>query len=178
MEKDNSNIIENAEYLNAGCGTIRYKNTVNMDIAANPLTIPDVVGSVLKIPFADEKFKGVIFSHVLEHLLIREHRIALCEIRRVLKPKGTVYIEVPDFDMVLKHYINNFQGKKEYWYQCIYGREDYASDVHKSGISEQYLTDLLFDCGFTNLKWIDIPKQHAIIAVVAEKADEIPRGKI
>jgi predicted SAM-dependent methyltransferase len=164
--------LETAEFLNAGCGTTRFDNCINLDVAANPLTTVDIIGSVLKIPFPKERFKGVIFSHVLEHLLIREHRVALCEINRVLKPQGTLYLEVPNFEKSMEYYLSNFQGRADYWYQCIYGREDYASDIHKSGIGERYLTDLLFDSGFANLKWIAIPEEYAILAVVAQKANE------
>ena len=165
-------------YINIGCGTVRFEDCINMDIAQNPLVDLDVVGSVLAIPFGKEVFKGVIFSHVLEHLFKREHAKALYEIRRVLKPEGTVYIEVPDFTLATQYFLENRKGRRDYWYMCVYGREDYESDVHKSGITEQYLTDLLFDCGFTKLKWADIDKEEAILAVIATKAEEMPKGRL
>jgi len=166
------------EYLNAGCGTVSFDNCINMDLIKTKLVNSDVIGSVLDIPFRDNSFKGVIFAHVLEHLFKREHRRALLEIRRVLKDDGKVYIEVPDFELALKYFLENFRGRKEYWYMCVYGREDYASDVHKSGITEQYLTDLLFLCGYGHLEWVDISKEEALMAVVATKLKELPSGKI
>jgi SAM-dependent methyltransferase len=171
-------LLNTAEYLNAGCGLVRYDNCVNMDIADNPLVNIDIVGTVLDIPFRGERFKGVILSHVLEHLNKKDHVKCLSEIHRVLKPEGTVYIEVPDFIKALQFYLDNFQGRQDYWYMCIYGRDAYSSDVHRSGISEQYLTDLLFDCGFRHLKWVEINKDSALLAVTATKTDELLGNKI
>src|SRR3990172_9594777 len=163
-------LLEEAEYLNAGCGTVRYDNCINMDIVKNAYVDADIVGSVLSIPFPAERFKGVIFSHVLEHVSRNEHKLALLEIRRVLKQDGTLYVEVPDFELALQYYLSNKRGRKDYWYQCIYGRNEYNSDQHKSGLSEQYLTDLLFETGFSNLRWIDIDKEEAILAVMVKRA--------
>jgi predicted SAM-dependent methyltransferase len=170
MDKE---LLENAEYLNVGCGTVRFNNCINMDIADNPLVKADIIGNVLHIPFPDKRFKGVIFAHVLEHILKREHQLAMIELRRVLTEGGTIYIEVPDFRRSLQFYLDNYRGNEEYWYQCIFGREDYSSDVHRSGITERYLTDLLFDCGFKNLKWLEIPKEQAILGVIAERSEEV-----
>ncbi len=169
--------IDLAEYLNVGCGTVRMNNCINMDIAKNVFVDVDIVGSVLAIPFPAERFKGIIFSHVLEHLSKAEHKTALLEIRRVLKPKGTLYIEVPDFPVAIKYYLTNYKGRRDYWYQCIYGRETYTGDTHKSGISEQYLTDLLFELGYAHLKWIDIGQEQAILGVIAQK-DSLPEIRI
>lgn len=165
-------------YINIGCGTVTFDDCVNMDIADNPLVDAQVIGSVLDIPFEDETFRGVLFCHVLEHLFKREHRRALLEIRRVLKDKGTVYIEVPDLERAMFNFLANDKGRKEYWYMCIYGREDYATDVHKSGITEQYLTDLLFDCGFGKLKWMPIEKEQALLGVIATKLNDMPGERL
>lgn len=171
-------INENAEYLNAGCGRVRYPNCINMDIADNKFTQPDIVGSVCKIPFPDERFKGIIFSHVLEHLHQSEHMVAMLEIRRVLKNDGKLFLEVPDFMKACKFYYENYQGRREYWYQCIYGKKDYSTDMHLSGITEEYLTDLLFCSGFGHLKWIDDGTEEPSLIVAAEKLEKVPWGRI
>jgi SAM-dependent methyltransferase len=177
-DEEKNNLIETAEYLNAGCGDARYNNCINMDVANNPQVDVDIIGSVTSIPFPNERFKGVIFCHVLEHLYKRDHALALLEIRRVLKPNGTAYIEVPNIVVCLKYYLENYKGKKDYWYQCIYGRENYESDTHKSGVSEPYLTDLLFICGFEHLKWLALPEGSDVIAVIATKADKFLEARI
>jgi len=164
--------LDECEYLNVGCGNSRFPNCINMDIAKNKYTYVDVVGDVLNIPFPDKRFKGVIFSHVLEHLYQKKHYFAMQEIRRVLKPLGTLYLEVPDLMLVCKYFLENFQGRREYWYMCIYGRHLHEADTHKSGITQEYLTDLLFTHGFGHLKWKTRGDAEPVLIVVAEKLEK------
>jgi SAM-dependent methyltransferase len=53
------------------------------------------VGDALRLPFADHCFDVVICSEVLEH--IGPYRSVLAEIRRVLKPGGTLVASVPRY---------------------------------------------------------------------------------
>jgi SAM-dependent methyltransferase len=59
----------------------------------NPDVGPDVVGSVLALPFRDSAVDGIMCNEVLEH--VPEPSAALDEIRRVLRPGGLAYITVP-----------------------------------------------------------------------------------
>ncbi|MFZ9394853.1 MAG: class I SAM-dependent methyltransferase [Erythrobacter sp.] len=58
------------------------------------------------LPFADASFDIVIFNHVLEHVGDRPaQRKALSEIKRVLRPGGTLYLGVPNkWELVETHY--------------------------------------------------------------------------
>ena len=164
--------MEEKEYLNIGCGNTSIKNAVNMDIAKNEYANPDIVGNVLDIPFPNERFKGIILSHILEHLSLSDHSKAMLEMRRVLKPKGKLLIGVPDFEQCLKNYLENYLGQKDFWYKTIYGRGLYESDRHLCGITNEYLTDLLFTFGFGKLEWGKTDKKVASLVVLAEKAEE------
>lgn len=53
------------------------------------------VGNTRCLPFADGVFDVVICAEVLEH--IRDYRVALGEIARVLKPGGRLAVSVPRF---------------------------------------------------------------------------------
>jgi SAM-dependent methyltransferase len=80
--------------LNLGSGVHKqYANErlVNFDIA--PHDNADVVGDGERLPFRDEVFDGVLLDAVVEHLA-RPHRV-VAEVRRVLKPGGTVLAQVP-----------------------------------------------------------------------------------
>jgi SAM-dependent methyltransferase len=58
------------------------------------------------IPFANQTFDVVYNSHMLEHL-DREHALGfLNECYRVLKPGGTIRIVVPDFELLVKRYLD------------------------------------------------------------------------
>src|SRR5919204_2960475 len=81
-----------AAILNIGAGGTDYgRNVVNLDIAPAPGI--HVVGLAEALPFRDGVFDGVVFQAVLEH--VRDASAALNEIARVLRPGGSVFVEVP-----------------------------------------------------------------------------------
>ena len=53
-----------------------------------------VAADAARMPFASASFDAVISNHSLEH--ISELQLALCEIGRVIKPGGALYVAVPD----------------------------------------------------------------------------------
>ncbi len=83
--------------LDVGCGRSPYKKyifaTEYVEMDEDPAVSPDVVGSVLKMPFPDENFDGVVCTEVLEH--VKEPKKALYEIKRVLRSGGNLYLTVP-----------------------------------------------------------------------------------
>lgn len=88
--------------LDVGCGIgdfLRFRpETVGIDI--NPHNVNycrqdglDAHNAADKFPFPDHAFEGVVLDNVLEH--IEDPGPILAEIRRVLKPNGTLLIGVP-----------------------------------------------------------------------------------
>lgn len=67
--------------------TLRYV-TADIDSA---LAMDKV--DIMAMPYADESFDAVLCSHVLEH--VDDDRVALAEIRRVLKPGGLALLMTP-----------------------------------------------------------------------------------
>lgn len=53
-------------------------------------------GSITELPFEDSTFDTVLALDVLEHLLYQDQGKALKEIRRVLKPGGTILFSCPN----------------------------------------------------------------------------------
>jgi 2-polyprenyl-3-methyl-5-hydroxy-6-metoxy-1,4-benzoquinol methylase len=49
-----------------------------------------------KLPFADDRFDGILFTEVLEHIAITDPRKILEEFRRVLKPEGIIIFSTPN----------------------------------------------------------------------------------
>jgi len=86
-------VIPEGKVLDVGCGwRIHYKNAVRLDI--NPGYNPDVVADIQKgTGFPEGHFDTVLLFDVLEHLEY-PHK-AVEEMKRVLKPGGTIYITVP-----------------------------------------------------------------------------------
>jgi SAM-dependent methyltransferase len=81
-----------ATVANLGSGTRRYgPNVVNIDV--EPLPGVDIVGIAEKLPLADSSCDGAILQAVLEH--VRDASLTLRELHRVLKPRGSLFVEVP-----------------------------------------------------------------------------------
>jgi SAM-dependent methyltransferase len=106
--------------LDAGCGSGRHlrglaklpglkivgidRNAADVDAAIKTLNeMPDALSrdfsvtcaDITHLPFEDETFDCVICSEVLEH--IPEHKDAVRELVRVLKPKGALVVSVPRY---------------------------------------------------------------------------------
>ena len=86
-------VIPKGKVLDVGSGwRVHYKNAIRLDI--NPDHNPDVVADIQKgIDFPDSHFDTVLMFDVLEHLEY-PHKAAE-EMKRVLKPGGTIYLTVP-----------------------------------------------------------------------------------
>lgn len=82
--------------LNLGSGPKRVskdKNVLNVDMYKFPDV--DIVSDISNLPFEDESVGGVVMESVLEHL--KEPERAVNEIKRVLKPGGYLYVNLPWF---------------------------------------------------------------------------------
>jgi len=53
-------------------------------------------GSMTAMPFSDAEFDNVLCLDVLEHLLYPDQNLALAELRRVMKPDGTLIVSIPN----------------------------------------------------------------------------------
>jgi SAM-dependent methyltransferase len=83
---------EDAVIANVGAGARRYgANVINIEV--EPLPGVDLVGVAEKLPLADASCDGVVLQAVLEH--VRYADLTLRELHRVLKPNGSLLIEVP-----------------------------------------------------------------------------------
>jgi len=85
--------------LDLGCGLQPYRGLldksvqyVGVDIAAAP-GVDVVIEEGAGLPFPDTSFDGVLSTQVFEHVADLEQCVA--EIRRVLKPGGTLVLSVP-----------------------------------------------------------------------------------
>jgi SAM-dependent methyltransferase len=79
-------------YLNLGSGnTVLHDRVVNMDVT--PYDSVDVVCDIATLPLQDDSVDVAFNISVLEH--VPEPQRVLAEIRRVLRPRGIVYSDVP-----------------------------------------------------------------------------------
>lgn len=111
--------------LNLGCGIVLHKGWVNVD---NFFTLEDLIdgaktkkglwrfaeipkgaefvqGDIHKLPFPDNYADYALLDNVIEHVPYREVPGVLAEIRRVLKPGGTLKVITPDMDALVLQWL-------------------------------------------------------------------------
>jgi SAM-dependent methyltransferase len=78
--------------LNLGSGATFYgKHVINLDICRRQHV--DIIGDAHTLPFLADSVDAVFCQAVLEH--VPKPEVVVGEIRRVLKPSGKVYVDVP-----------------------------------------------------------------------------------
>ena len=106
--------------------------------------------------FSDNTFSEIYASHVLEHFDYKgELKSTLLEWNRVLVPEGKVYISVPDLDALAGLLLSKDDLTFEERFmvmRVIFGGHTNEYDYHFVGLNEEFLTDLLINTGFVNLK--------------------------
>jgi SAM-dependent methyltransferase len=90
---------------------------------------------IKRLPFENNSFDGIISSHVLEHLESNEGIKMINELKRVLKPNGTLVIAVPNFSF----------------------EKFYADPTHKRPYPKEALYKILKDNNFEKIEIINGP---------------------
>ena len=81
--------------LDIGCGCNKVPGSIGMDIDQN--SHADIIHDLNKYPYPidDNSLDKVFAKHIIEHL--DDPKNFLQEIYRILKPRGTAFIETPHF---------------------------------------------------------------------------------
>jgi predicted SAM-dependent methyltransferase len=128
--------------LHLGCGKRYLDGYINIDIIGNC----DIFADLRKLPYEDCSVDEIYASHVLEHFGRHETEGVLSEWARVLKPAGSLYVAVPDFDSTISYYIKTrdigvITG-------LLWGGQKDQYDYHKMGFTFSSLKQILENMGF------------------------------
>ncbi|MFH1985712.1 MAG: methyltransferase domain-containing protein [Pseudomonadota bacterium] len=157
-------LLQPSRLLEIGIGNrfvSRYLKDHNQDITTLDIDyrlMPDVVGSVLSIPFRDKYFDTVTCCEILEHLPYSEFLNSLREINRVTKKHvilslpdiTTVYrflIELPRFRTIKKSIQHPFHRSAEH----IFDGQHYW-EIGKTGFSYKNILLDIYKADFRILK--------------------------
>lgn len=120
----------------------------DLSMAVAPDFVADLTGGLPD--FRDEMFDEVRVHHVLEHLSFDGTRAAAGAIWRILRPLGTLDVEVPDLDGIAQAYVAgelDFDGAQ----QWLYGEQlpnHLPGDSHRVAWTEAELRRVLTDAEF------------------------------
>ena len=152
--------------LSGGILAMSIKKYFNLDklyAIEHPVTVKSFTSKYLKIikeeniilkpfdlrkkplPFVSEKFDFVILSEVLEHLVPADIPQVICEIIRVVKKDGYLFVTTPNISSFLKR-INLLFGKNpiEFDLRLHYN----ATFGHIREYTSKEVQRILSDCGF------------------------------
>ena len=148
--------------LHLGCGKRHIPGFIHVDAAPAPHV--DWVTRVERLSMFEDGAAELIYaSHVLEHFSRREVPRVLAEWRRVLARGGILRLAVPDFAACAKLYHEKgLEDGLSGLIGLICGGQRDVYDFHKSIFDEGYLTRLLMDAGFREVRrWDWRRTEHA-----------------
>ncbi len=172
---------EARNYLDFGCGdgiVLRQNLAVNANLNCFAIDVedfrdvlqPNVKFSVYDgqdIPFNNNKFDIITANHVLEH--IHNPNIILSELKRVIKPGGQIFIEVPNKRSLWGKPGGSFAG-------TVHFKDD---QTHLRCYSTMELAQLCKEAGFTVVKAaISRNLFHLILSPVLLIAGLLMPGKL
>jgi predicted SAM-dependent methyltransferase len=136
-------------------GQVRSSGWEIIDV--NPGAVVDHVGDARDLGrFESGTFEAVYASHVLEHFDYKDAlEAALREWNRVLSPGGTLYVSVPDLDVLASLFVLKEKLTIEERYlvmRMMFGGHVDQFDYHLVGLSVDFLTTFLAEAGFVNLR--------------------------
>ena len=154
--------------LHIGCGPGLLDGWVNIDVAPAPLALNILRG----LPFPDASAQFAFVSHALEHLFFpRDVMPFLADVRRVLRPGGTVRLIVPDVSLAIEAYeapdTKFFDSRRETWswwptdptrledflaYSGAGSEPAFSFESHKYGYDFETLDKVLRMSGFTAIR--------------------------
>ena len=159
--------------LNLGCGTVKIKGAVNVD--CNPGVKPDLVFDIgRQFPLEDEVFEEVYFFHCIEHIEKHNQPNVLKEIHRVMVLGGILYLSYPEFEHIIRNWLDNAKNDRKFWEATIYGRQHYKGDYHFSGMVSLDLEELLSNVGFQVIDRFPEPNQEFNTVMKARRVAATP----
>ena len=124
---------------------------------ANPGPSVDHVANASDLrSFGDDTFEQIYASHVVEHFDYKDELVAtLIEWRRVLIPGGTLFVSVPDLDVLARLFIDRrlLSAQDRFLVmRMIFGGHVDRYDYHLIGLNDEFLEYYLSSAGFIDMR--------------------------
>ncbi|MHA1686271.1 MAG: hypothetical protein ACTSYD_07640 [Candidatus Heimdallarchaeaceae archaeon] len=136
--------------LNLGSGMFYKPGYVNID--DNPeQAVADEWKDILRLDYENDSVDEIEASHILEHFDINYTPYILANLFRMLKPNGSLYLEVPNLRKAVKSLRFKSWQSKLNAIKFLYGI-DLPGNFHKSGFTFHILARFLRETGFAKIR--------------------------
>lgn len=150
--------------LNLGCGPIYLNSTPGIDWENSDFaeTEPSASWQIDKkrdftqplsdIP--DNSIKFIVAWHIIEHVGLHENAALVKEWLRVLEPGGKVFIACPNISKIAQNIVSGTPPWNDPYIMMVnlFGPYNgFVGDYHKWGYTEDSLSKLLLDNGFSGV---------------------------
>lgn len=143
------NINSNEIKLNVGCGEFKLDGYINIDKYVEA----DIKADSCSLPYKDNSVSEIVSSHHLEHLDIDEINKTLKEFYRILKPEGSLKLNVPNLDWCLRNFLEKNENEKwTFPLHTIFGNQNNKGEYHKTGFTKERIETLLKNESFNNIE--------------------------
>jgi len=141
----------NGEVLvHIGSGELNDERFINVDARAMP-HVHYVTQNIELAQFSQNSIDLIYACHILEHVSHRKLAKTLSAWYSHLKPGGVLRISIPDFDKIIEIYYD--QNKNVHSIKNpLLGGQEYEFNYHFSIFNKEYLTNILIECGFSDIK--------------------------
>jgi len=124
---------------------------------ANPAPYVDHVCNANDLSqFESDTFEQLYASHVVEHLDYKDELLrTLVEWNHVLVPGGTVFISVPDLDILSSLLLQKDRlsiDERFFVMRMIFGGHVDKYDYHVVGLNQDFLESFLYSSGYVNIR--------------------------
>jgi predicted SAM-dependent methyltransferase len=150
-------MIAEAIRLNLGGAGEGYRNGripgfKTVDLREGPST--DIVANVENLAFCKmDSVQEIYASNILEHFPHTQTVRVLKEWHRVLVPRGTLYVSVPDFDACVRLYQK--LGLVPWVRFLIWGDQEHPLNYHYINFTFATLAEAVMNAGFSDIKRIE-----------------------
>ena len=154
---------EDAIRLNLGCGNYPMKGFVNVDQFEN--VKPDLMADATDLPYNPDSIDEIYCGHMFEHLSCDEGQEALRHWLSILKPGGEIRIVVPDFDELVKLYLDNPTPEEMKHFNDLYIYSYVQESPHRYFYSAALLKMAMETAGFKKVEQLAVDHPYFVEAV-------------
>lgn len=136
-------------------GQVRTPGWEVLDVNPGPC-VDHVANAADLSAFANDTFEQIYASHVVEHFDYRDQLVlTLTEWHRVLIPGGTLFVSVPDLDVLARFFVDRellSMPDRFLAMRMLFGGHTDKHDYHLVGLNEEFLTGYLNAAGFIDMR--------------------------